>query len=75
MSIFSSKKQTVKIEGMMCDHCAHHVQSEIEKINGVKDCYVSLKDGTATVKSKDGVDNQKLKDAVTAAGYKVVDIQ
>jgi Copper chaperone len=75
MSLFSNKKQTVKIEGMMCDHCAHHVKTEIEKIEGVKGCDVSLKDGTAIIKSKDGVDSQKIKDAVTLAGYKVVDIQ
>jgi len=75
MIFLNTKKQTVKIEGMMCDHCAHHVKTEIQKIDGVKSCDVSLKDGTAIVKSKDGIKNQEIKDAILAAGYKVVDIQ
>lgn len=74
MSIFSNKKQIVKIEGMMCNHCAHSVKTEIEKLDGVKGCDVFLKDGTAVIKSKNGIDNQKIKDAITLVGYKVIDI-
>lgn len=75
MSLFQTKTQVVSIEGMMCDHCSCHVETELRKIEGVKSVTVSLKTKSATIKSKNGIDVQKIKDAVTIAGYTVNKIE
>ncbi|WFR76699.2 cation transporter [Lactococcus lactis] len=36
-------KETLKIEGMTCDHCVMHVTNALEAIEGVEKAKVSLK--------------------------------
>ena len=52
-----------------------HVEVELKKIEGVKGVTVSLKDKKAIIKSKDGIDEKTLKDAIIVAGYKVTKIE
>ena len=68
--LFKSVTQKVMIEGMMCEHCAMRVKSILEELDGVKGVKVLLKEGFAEVKSKDGVSEEHLKDAIEKAGYK-----
>ncbi|MFA6667128.1 MAG: heavy metal-associated domain-containing protein [Bacilli bacterium] len=75
MSLFQKNIQTVYIEGMMCDHCAHHVETELSKIEGIKSVSVSLKNKNAIIKSKEPIPENKIKDAVILAGYKVTKIE
>ncbi len=65
-------KQTLKIEGMTCDHCVHHVTQALEAVAGVKSAKVSLKKNEAVVKFDDTVKLSDMSTAVAEAGYKVV---
>ena len=68
------KTQTVKIQGMSCNHCVMHVKKELSKIADI-----SIKDvqiGSAVVDADESPATQeKLKKAVEEAGYSVVSIQ
>jgi Cu2+-exporting ATPase len=69
------EKEMVKIldiEGMMCAHCQAHVQQALEKVEGASDVNVSLEQKQARVSLTGAVDDEKLINAVTEAGYTVV---
>ncbi len=63
--------KTLKIEGMMCEHCVAHVKSALEKLNGTSNVEVSLKEKKATLEV-DNVTDEELIKAVEEAGYKVI---
>ena len=67
----SNMTKTLKIEGMMCEHCVAHVKSALEKVEGVSNVNVFLKEKKATLETND-VSDEKLVKAVEEAGYKVV---
>lgn len=62
--------KTVKVEGMMCAHCAAHVKDALQALPGVS-AEVDLEHGKATVQGDLPAD-QVLAEAVEKAGYKVV---
>lgn len=64
--------KTLEIEGMMCAHCQAHVQKALEGVEGVTQVVVSLEENKATVTADTEIADQKLIDAVTESGYKVV---
>lgn len=64
--------KTLKIEGMMCAHCQAHVLKALEGVEGVSQVSVSLEENEAVLTADETVDDQKLIDAVTEAGYKVL---
>lgn len=64
--------KTLDIEGMMCAHCQAHVQKALEGIEGVAQVTVSLEENNATVAMDTEIEDQKLIDAVTQSGYKVL---
>ncbi|MCR5041492.1 MAG: heavy metal translocating P-type ATPase [Clostridia bacterium] len=66
--------RTMKIEGMMCEHCEARVKKALEAVPGVNAAVVSHKDGTAVVTSADSVDDGALRSAVEAQDYAVKDI-
>ncbi len=66
--------KTMKIEGMMCEHCEATVKKVLEKIDGVASADVSHKEGTAVVTLSGDVADEKLKEAVEDRDYKVVSI-
>ncbi|MBR2375897.1 MAG: heavy metal translocating P-type ATPase [Clostridia bacterium] len=67
----NTMKRTLKIEGMMCQHCVAHVTKALAGVDGVLSVDVNLKKKTATVEtSKDGLD-EAMRAAVTEAGYEV----
>ncbi len=72
-------QKTLKIEGMMCEHCVKHVTEALEKVEGVERAEVSLgkhkKPGTALVTLRAETDGEALKKAVTDAGYTVVGME
>lgn len=63
--------KTLKIEGMMCQHCAAHVTKALNGLPGVT-AEVDLERKTATVTGS--ADDAALKKAVEDAGYQVVEI-
>lgn len=64
-------KKTLKIEGMMCQHCVAHVTKALQEIDGVVSVEVNLKKKTAVVECVENVENETLIAAVTNAGYEV----
>lgn len=62
-------KKILKVEGMMCDHCASHVAQALEKTEGVSSAKVCLKKKTAVVKLTADVLDEVLIAAVKEAGY------
>jgi len=66
-----SMTKTLKIEGMMCQHCAAHVTKALNGLPGVT-AEVDLERKTATVTGS--ADDAALKKAVEDAGYQVVEI-
>ena len=65
-------EKVLKVEGMMCMHCAAHVQKALESLDGVDSAQISLENKTATVTISGDVSEEALISAVTEAGYKVV---
>lgn len=68
------QKKTIKVEGMMCEHCVAHVKKALEALPGVA-AQVDLASGTATVTGAQLPEDAKLTEAVEQAGYKVVGLQ
>lgn len=59
--------QTLRVEGMSCEHCEQSVESALESVDGVTDTTVDRQAGVATVEGD--ADPPKLVDAVEDAGY------
>ena len=66
--------KTLKIEGMMCQHCEMTVKKALEALDGVSEAQVSHEDGEAVVTLAADVDNDLLKKAVEEKDYKVLGI-
>lgn len=63
------KTETVKVEGMMCEHCEMRVKKALEALDGVESAEVSHDTGTAKLSLSADVSEDVLKKAVTDAGY------
>ena len=63
--------QTVlNVQGMACGHCAARVEAALLAVKGVKTAKVDLESATVSI-SAVGVSEDRLKKAVTDAGYTV----
>lgn len=71
----TAMKKTLKIKGMMCNHCVMHVTKALEGVSGVAKAEVSLKDNQAVVTLKENVSDTDLTNAVKEAGYEVTAIE
>lgn len=61
---------TVKVNGMMCGHCASRVEAAAKSVDGVADAKVNLDEKTVTVSGNDGTQGE-VRAAITEAGYEV----
>ena len=66
--------KTMKIEGMMCEHCEARVKKVLEAVDGVTGAQVSHQEGSAIVTMSAPVDDEILKKAVEDQDYKVLEI-
>ena len=64
-------KTTLKIEGMMCQHCVAHVTKALQEIDGVASVEVNLKKKTAVIERAETVTDETLVASITQAGYEV----
>ena len=62
-------EKTVRITGMMCEHCEAAVKGALEKVPGVREAAASHEAGTARVILTDEVSDEALTQAVEAIGY------
>ncbi|MCI8341662.1 MAG: heavy metal translocating P-type ATPase [Firmicutes bacterium] len=67
-------EKTMIIEGMMCAHCTGRVEKALNSIDGVT-AEVNLEGKCAVVKLSKDVSDDVLKNAVTEAGYEVIEIK
>lgn len=65
--------KTMKIAGMMCQHCEAKVKKTLENVEGVASADVSYAEGAAKLACS-GVSSETLKATVEALGYKVLEI-
>ena len=66
-------EKTYKVKGMMCSHCEMHVKDQLRAIPGVKEVSASAPLGKVSVTASADVTEQMVIDAITAAGYTVVE--
>ena len=67
-------KVTVNVTGMMCGHCEAHVNKAVEAAFGVQNVVSSHEAGTTTFTAPEKVDEAKLRQVITDAGYEVTGI-
>ncbi|MDO4286543.1 MAG: heavy metal translocating P-type ATPase [Eubacteriales bacterium] len=67
--------KTMKIEGMMCQHCEARVKKALEAIDGVTEAVPNHESNTAVVTLSKDVANDVLKSAVEAQDYPVLGIE
>ncbi|MCC6093915.1 MAG: heavy metal translocating P-type ATPase [Eubacterium sp.] len=66
--------ETVKINGMMCNHCEMHVKKALEALDGVESAEASHTDKQAVLKVSKEVPQDAIKKAVEDAGYEFAGI-
>lgn len=71
----TTMEKTMKIEGMMCEHCEARVKKTLEAIPQIDAAEVSHKAGTAVVTLNAEVGDDVLKKAVEDQDYKVLGIE
>ncbi len=71
----SSQKITIKIEGMMCEHCEGRVKKALEALEGVDSAEASHELHSAVVEVNDKFDPEEAEKAITEAGYDFIGIE
>lgn len=66
--------KTINIEGMQCNHCKMSVEKALKGLSGVIKVEVSLENKKAIIESQKEIDNDKIKDVITEAGFQVTEI-
>ena len=66
------EKQTLKVEGMSCEHCVKAVNNALNAITGVADINVSLQDGMVSFSHDSALAPlETIKAAITEEGFVV----
>lgn len=65
---------TVKVDGMMCGMCESHVNEAVRKALPVQKVTSSHTKGQTVVLSEQPLDEQKLREAIDATGYRVMGV-
>lgn len=66
---------TMKIEGMMCEHCEATVKKALEALGNVQSAQVSHEKGTAVLELSGEVSVDTLRQTVEDLDYKVLGIE
>jgi Cu2+-exporting ATPase len=67
--------KTLKVEGMMCQHCEARVKKALEAVPGVESAVADHNKGTAVVTLGAPVEEEALRAAVEAQDYKVLGVE
>lgn len=67
-------KKIITVEGMCCAHCAKRVENALSAVTGVVSADVKLKKSLAVVRSREAVDDGKIREVIEGAGFKVTQI-
>ncbi|NIM02772.1 copper ion binding protein [bacterium] len=67
------KKETIRVKGMVCQHCVAAITSALNSLPGVSNVWVNLKQERVEVDyNDDKVDLGKIKKTISAKGYQVI---
>ncbi|MBP5358431.1 MAG: heavy metal translocating P-type ATPase [Treponema sp.] len=67
----SMSEKTLKVEGMMCQHCEMHVKKALEAIDGVTEATASHEKKEVLVKLTKEIPDEVFAAAITEAGYEM----
>mgnify|MGYP004557027119 CR=1 FL=1 len=68
-------KMTLSVDGMACGMCEAHVNDAVRKVFQVKKVTSSHSKGTTEIIAEEPLDEEKLKNAIEATGYSVLDVK
>ena len=71
----AQSEKTLRIEGMMCEHCERAVKNALESLDGVKEAKASHTEGKADIILEKEVPFEEMKKAVENEGYKVISME
>ncbi len=76
-SAFADNVIVVGVKGMVCSFCARGIEKKFSKLPEVEEIKVDLKAKVVTLKTKKDMDLQdnKIKELITEAGYNVTTIE
>lgn len=63
--------ETVKIKGMMCNHCLMAVKKALNEIPGITNVEVDLEKGEAAFDRESSVSSDQIRHQIEKAGYAV----
>ena len=66
------EERTIKVNGMMCEHCEMHVKKALEAIDGIDTASADHKKGEVKLTLSKAVADDAMKAAVTDAGYEFI---
>ena len=69
------QQRTVRIEGMMCEHCERAVKGALEALPFVSEASASHESGTALITLSGPLDESAVKHAIEDEGYEFVGIE
>ena len=67
--------KTVKIEGMMCEHCEARVKKTLEALEGIESATPNHKENVAVIELSKDVDEEVIKKAIEDQDYKYIGIE
>lgn len=66
-------KETIKVEGMSCNHCVQAVEGSVSKLAGVSSVQVNLDNGEVVVEFDNNQTTlEQIKETIEDQGYDVV---
>ena len=71
----ASLHYTIKVKGMMCEHCEARVKKALEELPQVEVAVPDYKTGLVEVELNTGTDVRTLKKTVQNEGYKVITVK
>lgn len=70
--VINMATETIKVEGMSCEHCKHAVESALTNLDGVSTANVNLEEGKVKVDFDDNkVTTPNMHEAIEDQGYDV----
>ncbi len=63
--------QTLKVDGMSCNHCKANVETNLEKLEFISSAKVNLNEKSVTVEG-DSIEIEKVKEIIVSLGYKLM---
>ena len=68
-------EKTIKVEGMMCQHCEAAVKKALEKLDFVNEAEASHEKGTAVVRLCGKMDEEAVRKAIAEEDYELLEVR